>query len=84
MCHGQRLEDATDRLPGLRAQEKVEVVGHQAIAEEAEGIALIGVGDGLEKGEVIGIGREDITAIVAPVEGVVDQSVVDGSRLLAA
>jgi hypothetical protein len=37
MCHGQRLEDATDRLPGLRAQEEVEVIGNQAIAEEAEG-----------------------------------------------
>jgi hypothetical protein len=44
------------------------------MAEEAEGIALLGVGDGLEKGEVIGVAGEDITAIVAPVEGVLDRS----------
>ena len=56
------------------------MIGHQAIAEDAEGIALLSVGDGLEKGKVIGVVGEDITAIVAPVEGVVDQSVVDGSR----
>ena len=59
-------------MPGLRAQEEVEVIGHQAIVEEAEGIALLCVGDGPEKGDVIGVVGEDITAIVAPVEGVVD------------
>ena len=67
-------------MPGLRAHEEVEVIGLQAIAEEAEGIALDCVGDGLKKGEVIGVVGEDITAIVAPIEGVVDQSVIDGSR----
>jgi hypothetical protein len=53
----------------------VEAISHQAVAEEAEGIAFLGVGDGLERGEVIGVVGEDIIEIVAPVESVVGQSV---------
>jgi hypothetical protein len=39
---GERLEDAADRLARLGAEEELEVVGHQAVAEEPEGISLLG------------------------------------------
>jgi hypothetical protein len=54
------------------------VIRHQAVAEKTERIALIGVGDGLKEGKISVIG-EDIAAIVAPIKGVIDQPVVNGS-----
>jgi hypothetical protein len=73
---GEGLEDAADRLPGLGADEEVEVVGHEAIAEEPEGIAVLGLGQGLEEGDAVGVVAEDVAAV----EGVIDQAVVDGAR----
>ena len=55
------------------------MVGHQAVAEEPEGVALLGGGEGLEEGEVVVVIGEDGGAIVAAVEGVIDQAVVDGA-----
>ena len=72
----QRLDDPADRLPWLGPQEQVEVVGHQAVAEEPERTALLGIGEGLEEGEVIVVIGEDGGAVVAPVVGVIDLAIV--------
>jgi hypothetical protein len=80
MGHGEGLEDAADRLTGLGAEQEVEVVGHEAVAEEAERIALLGPRQGFEEGDSVGVVGEDVGAVVAAVEGVVNQALVDGSR----
>jgi hypothetical protein len=80
MRDGKRLEDSADRLPGLRPDEQVKVIGHEAIAEQAKRIAVLGIGEGAEEGSPIGIVPKDISAVVAAVEDVIDQSVIDGSR----
>ena len=79
VCDGERLEDAADRLARLGAEEEVEMVGHEAVAEESERVAVPGGGEGLEEGEVVVVIGEDGGAVVAAVKGVVDQSVVDGA-----
>ena len=56
------------------------MIGHEAIAEEAKGIAFLGLGQGLEESEPVGIILEDIGAVVAAIEGVIDQSFIDGAR----
>jgi site-specific DNA recombinase len=79
--HGQRLEDATDRLPGGRRQQQVEVVGQQAVAVQTERVAQLGLAKGAQEGlEVVGA-AEDGRAVVAAVESVVDQVIGDGTRL---
>jgi hypothetical protein len=70
------LEDPADRLPGLGPNQQVEVVGHEAVAEEPEGVAVLRATEGREKRVVIRVGCENIAAI----ENVVDQSAVDRSR----
>ncbi len=57
----------------------MEVIGHQAIAEEAERIALPGGGEGLEEGKAVVIVHEDVGAVVAAVDRVVGQPFFDGS-----
>jgi hypothetical protein len=71
------LEDVADRPARLGAEEEVEVVGHQAVAEEPKGIAIPGHGEGLEEGEVIVVVGEDGGAVVAAVERVIDEAVAD-------
>ena len=78
--HGQGLKDSTDRLPALGPEQEVEVIGHQAIAEESEGVAVLGLGEGFQEGDAVAVVTEDILAVVPPVEGVIDQTVVDGAR----
>jgi len=77
--HGERLEDPADRLPGFGPHKQVEMVGHQAITQEPEGIAVLGECKCLEESDVVVVVGEDHGAVVAAVEGVVNQSVVDGS-----
>jgi hypothetical protein len=80
MRDSKRLEDSADRLSGLRPDEQVKVIGHEAIAEQAKRIAVLGFGEGAEEGSPVGIVPKDIGAVVAAVEDVIDQSVIDGSR----
>jgi hypothetical protein len=67
-------------MVGKTPPEEVEVIRHQAVAEKTERITLVGVGDGLKEGNMISVIGEDIAAIVAPIKGLVDQPVVNGSR----
>src|SRR5262249_29527001 len=80
MGHGEGLEDAADRLTGLGAEQEVEVVGHEAVAEEAERIALLGPRQSFDEGASVGVVLEDVGAVITTVEGVVDQALADGSR----
>jgi hypothetical protein len=74
------LEDSADRLSGLGPDQEVKVIGHETIAEEPEGVAVPGLGEGLEEGDAVGVVAEDIPAVVATVEGVIHQAVIDGAR----
>ena len=58
----------------------MEVIGHETIAEEAERIAFLGPGEGLEEGDVVGVVAEDLGAIVAPIDGVIDQIILNCAR----
>jgi hypothetical protein len=76
----KRLKNSADGLPSLGAEQEVEVIGHEAIAEEAKGIALLGLGQGFEKGGAVVVVAKDLFAVVAAVEGVVDQAAINGPR----
>jgi hypothetical protein len=58
----------------------MEVIGHEAITEQSERIALAGLGEGIKECEAIGIIGEDVSAVIAPVEGMVDQAIIDRAR----
>ncbi len=79
VCHGEGLEDAADRLAGFGPDQKMEVVGHEAVAEEPNGVAVLGAVQRNEEGFAIVVLGEDIAAIVAAIERMVDQPLVDGS-----
>jgi hypothetical protein len=77
--HGQRLEDPADGLPVVGLQKQVKGIGHQAVAVQPEGIALAGLSQSGEESVVVGLVAEDGSAVVAPVQGVVEQAIRDGS-----
>src|SRR5579875_880642 len=81
MGHGQRLQDPADGLSGGGLQDQMEMVVHQAISVESKGIALLGLGQGLEELVEVGIVEEDAGAVVATVEGVINQAIRHQSRL---
>jgi hypothetical protein len=80
MGYGDGLEDAADRSASLGPDQQVEVVGHEAVAEQGEGVAFLGAGEGFEEGDAIGIVGKNVSPVIAAVERVIDQSVVDGAR----
>ncbi len=55
----------------------MEVIGHETIAEEAEGIAVLGLGEGFEEGDTVAVITEDVGAVVAAVEGVIDEPIIE-------
>ena len=78
--HGERLEDPADRLPRARLEQEVEVVAHQAVTEQREGIAALRDAERLEKGLVIAIAGELVGSVVAAVHRVEVQAVVGRAR----
>jgi hypothetical protein len=76
----EELEDAADRLPGLGSEREVKVVSAEAVPEEAKRIAVLGFGEGFEEGDAVGVIAKNVRAVIAAVEGVVDQTVIDGAR----
>jgi hypothetical protein len=64
VCHRQGLQDAANRLPVLGLQNQVEVIAHEAIAEEAKGIAQLGLGKRFEEGPEITSAIEDPFAVM--------------------
>ena len=72
----KRLKDAADRDARFGPEEQVEMVGHQAVGIEAEGISDLGFGQVVEEGLVVGVVVEDDLSVVAAVDGVVEQAVI--------
>ena len=56
------------------------MIGHETIAEEAKRIAFLGLGEGLEEGDAVGVIAKDVGAVVAAIEGMIDETVIDGAR----
>jgi hypothetical protein len=79
--HGQRLEDAADVLPRFRLQNQVEMIAHKAISKESEGVTLLGLRQGVQKGLEVIAEVKDGVAIIATIEGVVHQTVTEQARL---
>ena len=65
--------------PGAGLEQEVEVVAHQAIAEESEREAFVSAGEGGEEGLVIVGAVEDAVAVVAAIDGVVDEAIGGGA-----
>ena len=76
----ERLHDPPDGHAGLGSEDEVEVVGHQAVAVEAEQEAELRLAERGEEGVVVGVVVEDFLAVVAAAEGVEDQAVVVRSK----
>src|SRR5581483_3135446 len=68
MRDGERLQNAADGLAGRRAEQKVKMVGHQAVAEQLERIAELRLAQGMEESAIIGRACEDGVAIIAAID----------------
>ncbi len=77
---GERLEDAADGDAGLGSEEEVEVVGHEAVGVEAERIAELGACEAVKEGVVVLVVGEDDLAVVAAIDGMVEEAVVMRSK----
>lgn len=80
VSHAQRLENTADRLARLRAEQQVEMVGHEAVAVEAKRIAFFRFPQGLEEGEIIVSPEENVSTVVSAVDRVIQQTIRHGSR----
>ncbi len=78
--HRERLKDPTDRLPGFGPEEQVEMIGHQTITKKPKRITLLGLAQCFQKGDVIRSVFENATPVVAPVQGVENETTSDGTR----
>ena len=66
-----------ERAEGVRGRglkHKMEVVGHEAEAEELDGIAGFGVSEQVEEGSIVAVLVKDSCAAIATVEDVVDMA----------
>ena len=73
----------TYAFPKAKAREKKELTPffHQAIGVQPKGIPIFGLGQRIEELLEVRVVEEDAAAIIAPIEGVVNQTVSDRSRL---
>jgi hypothetical protein len=74
------LENPTDRLASLGSQQEVKVVGHQTVAKKTERIPFPCRRDGFEKRNMVFLVAKDGSTIVAAIDRVIHQSVIDNSR----
>jgi hypothetical protein len=77
--HRERLENPTDRLASLGPQQEVKMVAHQAVAEKAERIPFPSRRDGFEKRNMVFVVAEDGSTIIAAIDRVIHQSVIDNT-----
>jgi len=80
MSDGEGLKNAAKGLPGSGAEQEMEMIRHQTIAEEAERVTSLRLGQGLQEREVILGGEEDGSAVVAAVNRMIEEAVRDRSR----
>ena len=57
--------------------DEVEVVGHQAVAEQLKGVALFGGRECLEERDIIGVLGEDIRAVVPAIDRGVEEAIIN-------
>ena len=81
VCDRQRLEDTADRLPGIGAEQQVEVVVHEAVTEQPEWVCPSGLLDRLKEGSMVVASGEHVGAVVPTVDCVVNQFITDQSRI---
>lgn len=62
-----------------RAQQEMDVIAHQAITVQVEGLALLQIGHGLQKGQIIAFAAKNRLPVVAAVDHVIHKPVVDRS-----
>jgi hypothetical protein len=72
VCHGEGLQDPADRLAGLRLQKEMEMVRHQALAEQPERIAGTGIPQRLEEGFIVAVLGENVGSVVTTTERVIN------------
>ena len=58
----------------------MKVVRHQAIAEEPERVPLLRLGQRLNESLVVLGPGKDVGPVITPVQGVIDQAILDRSR----
>jgi hypothetical protein len=73
-------KDAADRLVRSGSEQQVEVIAHQAVAEQPKRIAALRLPQGVEESLEVGGRREHGRTVVAAADGMVEQAVGDGSR----
>ena len=73
MSDGQGLEDAANRLPGGRLDKLMKMVGHHAVAEEAQKDPCLGAGEIAKEHIPFAVGAEDIGSVVPAVDRVVNK-----------
>ncbi len=56
------------------------MIGHQAIAEQFERVALFGGEERLEEGDIIGVLEKDVITVVPAINRVVYEAIIDGAR----
>ena len=79
MGYRQGLLNSTDGLAGLGFQQQVEMVRHQAVAEEKKRTPRLGSGKRIQERSVVGIIREDVATVVASIKGMINETVVNNS-----
>ena len=75
-----KKNELTPGFPDYGPEQEMKVIGHETIAEEAKRIAFLGLGEGLEEGDAVGVIAKDVGAVVAAIEGMIDETVIDGAR----
>ena len=59
---------------------KITTGGPTVKKNELTPLFLLGFGKGFEEGNAVGIVTEDISTVVAAIECVIDETVIDGAR----
>jgi hypothetical protein len=77
---GQPTQEPRQVAVASRPDDEVPVVGHEAVRQEADRVALAGLGEDPLEGFVVAVVLEERQAAVGPVEGVVDVVGVAGTE----
>ena len=72
MGQGQPVQERRDLVIGLGPDDEVPMVGHQAVAQQAQGATLLGFNQHAQKGSVVTVLAEQGGTSVGPVQDVVD------------
>jgi hypothetical protein len=79
MGHGERLHDPAERRPCHRREQKVYMVGHEDIAVQPERVPTLRLAQGVKVDRKILFVLEDRLAVIAAIQGVVDEAFTLGT-----